>query len=275
MNNLLRLSCIRALLPGLVLVAVPAGASAQSRFMGPRMGNPGMMARPAGSAGMAMPFRGMPTSNFGAMSPGAMPGMAPAMRSLSAGGGGTSAMSFGSYGMGSYNMQGYGGTGSYNMQGYGDPGVSTDRQANAAAPQPSPEDKAMSRLLTASGVPNDNGQLRWALGLAILAAPGADELREQIEALFDAAARQAAAGPVNPVLGEEAHHAVQKLRRLLLKEKAERFGMPLAVYQESERFLNKLDRAEQLLRAGLGSPSEERRVKTESSPALDSTGPGK
>jgi hypothetical protein len=52
---------------------------------------------------------------------------------------------------------------------------------------------------------------------------------------------------------------VKNLRRLLLKEKAERFGMPLAVYQESERFLNKLDRAEQLLRTGMGTSGGQRR----------------
>ena len=108
----------------------------------------------------------------------------------------------------------------------------------------------MTRLLTASAVTNDNGQLRWPLGLGILAAPGANELRAQIDALFEEAARQAAGGPVNPALAEEVRQAVKNLRRLLLKEKAERFGMPLAVYQESERFLNKLDRAEQLLRSG-------------------------
>jgi hypothetical protein len=132
---------------------------------------------------------------------------------------------------------------------------------------PSPEEKSMGRLLSASGVANDKGQLRWPIGLAILAAPGADEFREQIDALFDEAARQAADGSVNPALAEEVRQAGKKLRRLLLKEKAERLGMPLAVYQESERFLDKLDRAEQLFRAG-----GQRRSRTEGSSTSDSTG---
>jgi hypothetical protein len=246
MNNLLRLSCIQALLPGLVLAAVPAGASAQSRLMGPRMGNPGMAGRP-GSAAMAGQSRWGST-------------MAPAMQPMSAAGGGTSAMTSGSYG-----------TAPYNMQAYGAAGGSTDSQANTAEPQPSPEEKSMSRLLTAGGVPNDKGQLRWPIGLAILAAPGVDELCDQIEALFGEAARQAADGSVNPALAEETRQAVNKLRRLLLKEKAERFGMPLAVYQESERFLNKLNRAEQFfLRAGGQRP-----LRTEGSSTSDSTGPPK
>jgi len=115
-----------------------------------------------------------------------------------------------------------------------------------------------SRLLTASGVPNDSGQLRWPLGLAILAAPGVDDLCEQIDALFGEMVMQAAGGSVSPALAEEAHQAVMKLRRLLLKEKAERFGMPWAVYQESERFLDKLDRAQRLLQKGMATPGRQR-----------------
>src|SRR5438445_12152986 len=95
MNNLLRLSCIQALLPGLVMVAVPAGASAQPRFMGARMGNSGM-AGPPGSAAMAGPSR---------------PTMAPAMQPMSAAGEGTAAMSSGRYGMAPYDMQAYGAMG--------------------------------------------------------------------------------------------------------------------------------------------------------------------
>jgi len=150
-------------------------------------------------------------------------------------------------------------------------GGSTDPQASAAKLQPNPEEMSVSRVLTASSVPNDKGQLRWPLGLAILAAPAADELCEQIDVLFEEMARQAAAGPVSPTLAEEARQAVKKLRRLLLKEKAERFGMPLTVYQESERFLNKLDRAQQLLRAGIATPGGQRRSSTEGASTSEST----
>ena len=225
MNNLLHLSSIQALLASLLVFAGPAGASAQPR----RMGSPGM-ARPAGSADMAQPSR------WGAA-------MAPAMQPMSPAGGSTLAMGYGSYSTVPYEMQAHGATGG-----------STDPQMYAAEAQPTPEEKSTSRLLTASGVPNDKGQLRWPIGLAILAAPGADELSEQIEALYAEAARQAAGGSINAALAEEVRQAVKQLRGLLLKEKAERFGMPLAVYQESERFLDKLDRAGQRLRAGMGTP---------------------
>jgi hypothetical protein len=125
----------------------------------------------------------------------------------------------------------------------------------------------MGRLLSAGGVASDKGQLRWPIGLAILAAPGADVLREQIDALFDEAAKQAADGSLKPALAEEVRQAVKKLRGLLLKEKTERFGMSLAVYQESERFLDKLGRTEQLFRTG-GQPLS----RTEGSSMSDSIG---
>src|SRR5438309_10674277 len=108
MKNLLRLSCIQALLPGLAMVAVPAGASAHPRLMGPRMGNPGMAGRP-GSAAMAGPSRWSATT-------------APAMQPMSAAGGGSAAMASGRYG----------GMAPYDMQAYGATGGSTDPQANAA-----------------------------------------------------------------------------------------------------------------------------------------------
>ena len=170
-------------------------------------------------------------------------------------------MGYGSYGMAPYD----------DAQAYAATPGNTESQAYAAQAQPSPEEKSIRRLLTASGVPNDKGQLRWPIGLAILAAPEADELCERIDALFQETARQAADGSVSPALVETTRQAVQKLRRLLLKDKTERLGMPLAVYQESERFLNQLDRTEQLFRAGMGTLGGQRRG-TESSSTSDSTG---
>jgi hypothetical protein len=185
--------------------------------------------------------------------------MAPAMQPMSGAGGRTAGMSSGGYGMAPYDTQAYGAMGG-----------STDPQTNTTEAQPSRVEKSMNRLLTASGVPNDKGQLRWPIGLAILAAPGADELCEQIDALFEEATGQGAGGSVNPALAQEMRQAVKNLRRLLLKEKAERFGMPLAVYQESERFLNKLDRAGQFLGSGGQRP-----LSTEGSSTSDSTGSDK
>jgi plastocyanin len=180
-----------------------------------------------------------------------MPQMGSAMPQM---GSGMSQMSSGmpqmSYGGAYSTVQGYtngydSGTGAYaGSQGY------------AAESQPSPEEKRVSRLLTATGVPNDNGRLRWPLGLRVLAAPQADELRDQLDALFQESAIQAASGPVNATLAQETQRAVKRFRGLVLKDKAERFGLALAVYDESERFLTRLERAEQVLQAGLNAPGQ-------------------
>jgi hypothetical protein len=100
-----------------------------------------------------------------------------------------------------------------------------------------------------------------------LAAPEADQLREQIDALFQEAASQTAGGPVSSPLIQEMSQAVKKFRRLLLKDKAERFGMPLTVYDESERFLNQLEHAAQLLKAGLQASGGQDRLRTAAPPA--------
>jgi hypothetical protein len=46
----------------------------------------------------------------------------------------------------------------------------------------------------------------------------------------------------------------------------ERLGMPLALYSESEHFLNQLERAAQSLQSGLHCPEEDR-LKTTAPPA--------
>ena len=140
-------------------------------------------------------------------------------------------------------------------------------EAYTAEPQSDNKEKSWSSLLTASGLPNDNGRLRWPLGLRILAAAETDELREQIDALFQEAAGQTAGGSVSSALFQEIQKAVRKFRTLLLKDKAERLGMPLAVYSESEHFLNRLERAAQSLQAGRECPEAEDRLKTAVPPA--------
>jgi hypothetical protein len=163
----------------------------------------------------------------------------------------------------------YGGTAGYG----GAQGYMGDYQSNAqAAPsasqgytvdsQLSPEERSLARLLTASGVPNDNGHLRWPLGLRILAAPESRELRERIDALFEEAASEAGAGPVAASLIQETDGAIGKFRRLLLKDKTERLGMPLSVYAESERFLDRIQHAEQVLKPGLQVPGQQGPLKT-------------
>jgi hypothetical protein len=186
-----------------------------------------------------------------------------------------SATGFGGYGMQGYgNLQSSGNTQPYGIiQPYGDPGVSMTPQAYTASPQPSPEEQRLSRLLTASGVPHDGSRLRWPLGLRILAAPASEALRDQVDACFAELAQQPAGSPTNAALAQAAQQAVNEFRRLLRKDKAERFGMPLAVYEESERFLSKVNRAGQLLAAGGQGGSPQGRTDTPASPGRGQSPP--
>jgi hypothetical protein len=115
----------------------------------------------------------------------------------------------------------------------------------------------VSKVLTASGVANENGRLRWPLGLQILGGPEtghqADELRGQLSALFQQAAEQSAKGPADLQLLQEITRAVDRLRNLLTRYRQEWGRLPRAVYDEAERFLNQLKDAEAVLRAGLKS----------------------
>jgi hypothetical protein len=119
---------------------------------------------------------------------------------------------------------------------------------------PSPEETAESKVLTASGVANDHGRLHWPLGLQILGGPEsghqADELRGQLSALFQQAAEQVAKGPADAKLLQEITRAVERLRNLLTRDRQERGRLPRAVYDEAQRFLNQLEDAEAVLRAG-------------------------
>ena len=235
--------------PRLAIITWMALGQATAHAQGSRATRAGM-ARPQMSRSFAMPsFSPNPSVHLGMIPMIGAYGMA---RPMQAGG-------MYPYGAGTP----YGRAGSYGgSQGYtqGDRGsgqaAPAGSEAYTAEPPSDREEKSWSTLLTASGLPNDHGRLRWPLGLRILAAPETDELREQIDALFQEAAGQTAIGSVSSTLLQEMREAVRKFRRLLLKDKAERLGMPLRVYDESERFLNRLEHAEQVLKPGAQTPGD-------------------
>jgi plastocyanin len=103
-------------------------------------------------------------------------------------------------------------------------------------------------LLNAAGVPNDYGQPRWPLALRILQPEQTDPLRAQVAALMQYGAVQAASGSVSPLVLNELRSALGRLRFLLLKDKLEGFGMRLK-YDDALAFLDRLDKAEELLRS--------------------------
>jgi len=138
-----------------------------------------------------------------------------------------------SYGYGQYAGDGDDGTGGEGWYGTG------GGAGGGAA-------RALEVILGASGVPNKNGQVAWPVGLRLLRADS--ELR-QLEAQLRLAAEQVTAGGANPQLLDEIRLNVQALRQLLLADKERRFSMPLAVYEDAERFLQKLKRAPKVLAA--------------------------
>ena len=113
----------------------------------------------------------------------------------------------------------------------------------------SSEGKSLSRVLTAAGVPNYCGRLQWPLGLRVVGGPAGDELRQQIEALFQYGAEQTQSGPVSSHLTEELARSVDALRTLLLRHWDERSSLAETTYQAAERFLAKLDHAGKLFEA--------------------------
>jgi plastocyanin len=160
---------------------------------------------------------------------------------------------YGNQAMSGGSMPGYGGSTPQQSPGYGETALPAYGQ-EAVGQQSYSQVVMAATLLTALGVPHDRGELRWPEGLRKLAAPGADEMRRRIEALFQYAALQAVAGAVNPQLQEELVQVVKKLRRTMVTEQAERCIMAEFQFEDADRFLKKLEKAEQALAAGTGTP---------------------
>jgi hypothetical protein len=223
--------------------AAAQGMARPARPAGPAMGG---MSRPLTNPNAAMMgspgvFRSLP---FGMM---AYPGMSAAssygagsrgyMSGMGGYAGGMSGTSYGAQG-GQY------GAGSY---GYGGNTVTSSGTSSRA--------DSLGRVLTAAGVPNDGGQLRWPVGLRVVGGPKSDELRQQIEALFQYAAQQTQAGPVSPHLVQELSRSVAALRTVLLRDRDERFSLALTTYEDAERFLTKLDHARKLFETDSEPPA--------------------
>ena len=126
--------------------------------------------------------------------------------------------------------------------------------ASAAASSGGGSLRALEVILKASGVPNQNGQVAWPLGLRLLRA---DSEMQQLEAQLQLAAEQVTAGGANPELLDEIRLNVEDLRQLLLADKERRFSMPLAAYEDAEGFLQKLQKTPKVLAASAPAGRQE------------------
>ena len=137
----------------------------------------------------------------------------------------------------------------YYGNGYGSYGYPHYGSYPSAPAQPTltVEDKHIRALVASAGVSTDESRLEWPLGLRLLSGTEVETLRVQVQALFQAAATQAARGQPNATVVQEMAHAADKLRIRLLKHRKEQGGLALHTYEEAERFLDRLKGARRLL----------------------------
>jgi hypothetical protein len=140
-----------------------------------------------------------------------------------------------------YAGRGGRGGGSYGGGSYGgDP-------TSAGAPSGGGSTGALEIIFRASGVPNRNGQISWPFAFRVLRA---DALVQQVDAELQVAGEQVTAGGANPLLLADIRLNVETLRQALLAHKENRRSLPRVDYEDAERFLQKLQKAPQIL-AGL------------------------
>jgi hypothetical protein len=256
---------LRIIAAGLVIaaLAVLIAAAAPPRMSQPHPA-PAQPSHPATmpsspSTPAAMPSMGLTPGQF--MMLRSLPSLYNGMRSLMP----SSAM--GAYGSGmSMYGSGYGGGMSMSRgnsgQGSGSQVAGAQQEQGETEAERS-EQRTISQVLSAAGVPNTGGQMIWPVGLRILPNPRATELRQQIDALVQLAAEQSAAGPVNAQLNRELGSAVDSLSKLLYRDREERFSLPSNAYEDAEAFLAKLKHAQVLLSGGLASPEGKTQLKTQ------------
>jgi len=171
------------------------------------------------------------------------------------------------YGYGSLGYGGYGGAfgdaNAYGLSPYGDgngygfsnpyvnPYVVNPYVSGVPAGQPSGYGSTgvatPAAVLAAAGVPASGDKLEWPLILRIL--PGADPLRQRIEAVFQIGASQAATGTLSSGTPLEMYRAVEKLESLLARDKHERLTFSSDMYGQAERFLRRLKAAARTIQA--------------------------
>jgi plastocyanin len=152
-------------------------------------------------------------------------------------------------GYGSYMMPGYG----YGMQGYGAGsygGGASQADGMGTAPgmrvggyegnRPAQENDAVNRLLSASGVTDEEGRPLWPVGLSALPGDRAAQLRDQVAALLTRERDQAANGAVTDSVSRDLTSAVDSLRKQLLRDKDERFSLTYQAYDDAEEYLGRL-----------------------------------
>jgi len=149
-----------------------------------------------------------------------------------------------------YEYQSYAGEPSGNGQGVPNataPAATNDTIPSSGAHLENGPARALVLILTASGVPHQNGQITWPAVLRVLHA---DVHMQRLEAQLQLAAEQVIGGGVNPNLLKEIRSSVEGLRRLVQEDKATRWpSLPAELYDDAERFLQGLGRTPRIAEA--------------------------
>jgi hypothetical protein len=129
-----------------------------------------------------------------------------------------------------------------------------DNSSNAGKTAPQGLDlRPLGKILTAVGVPNDDGRLSYPLGLQVL-QPQTENLQvlDQIETLFQVLASQEPSGQINANLAKEAKVAIDRLQTML---RGRQHNMMPNVYGEAQQYLDKLRHGLEVLQPKAASPS--------------------
>jgi hypothetical protein len=149
----------------------------------------------------------------------------------------------GGYGDGYYPGGGYGG--GYAAPTYGggygaSPYVNTNYAANATSTIPAytPYDapKKQDAVLSAFGVPNENGAIEWPLAFRLM-PPDRRQVLEKLESQLRVVASQTATGKASPVVVNEARRSIEELQSWL---KSRRLDLASATYTEANTLLQNL-----------------------------------
>jgi hypothetical protein len=154
------------------------------------------------------------------------------------GGGGYGGAMGGGYGGGGYGGGGYGNQRSGDD--YGNSMQSYQDYYGSSGSRSATKEPVRNDLLSAMGVPNQDGKLSWPLGLqALLPDLEVSALRDQLDGLVQIAAKDGANGQANPQLVQQGKQAVKRLRFLLRTNGKDKFYA--STYRDAARFLDNLD----------------------------------
>lgn len=157
----------------------------------------------------------------------------------------TGLMAGGGYGVPGMMGGSYAPAPSTSMMRTGNPNYAPAAPAAPAAPSLTPEEaataKELARIMTAAGVPNEEGQVEWPLGLRTFRTTKENtEQQGKIEAVLWQAAAQKSHGKVDVASLKDARDAVGTLRDMLGQREA---ALQIPTYREASKFLDSLQRA--------------------------------